>query len=84
MAQKKNVDIEIAANDTEVVAKCDHHVPKTKKEEMIITLRGVQVVVFLHLNNKQVDDSQQLMIQNFLMHKTISESWGSKSFTEFH
>lgn len=45
MAKKKNVDIEIAANDTEVVAKCDHLVPMTQIEEMIITLRGVQVIV---------------------------------------
>ena len=45
MAKKKNVDIEITANDTEVVAKCDHLVPMTQIKEMIITLRGVQVIV---------------------------------------
>ena len=45
MAKKKKVDIEITANDTEVVAKCDHLVPMTQIEEMIITLRGVQVIV---------------------------------------
>lgn len=44
-AQKKNADIEIAASDTGVVAICDHLIPMTQIEEMIITLRGVQVIV---------------------------------------
>lgn len=46
MAKKKNVDIEISAtNNIEVVTNCDHLVPVAQMEQMIITLRGVQVVV---------------------------------------
>jgi hypothetical protein len=45
MAKKKNVDIEITTNDTEVVAICDHLVPLKRIEEMINTLCGVQVII---------------------------------------
>lgn len=45
MAKNKN-DIEIsAANNSEVVTNCDHLVPVAQIEQMIITLRGVQVIV---------------------------------------
>ena len=45
MAKKKS-DIEIsAAINSEVVTNCDHLVPVTQIEQMIITLRGVQVIV---------------------------------------
>lgn len=46
MAKEKKTDIEISAvNDSEVVTNCDHLVPASQIEEMIITLRGVQVIV---------------------------------------
>ena len=46
MAKKKKTEIKIsAANDTEVVTNCDHLVPVAQIEQMIITLRGVQVIV---------------------------------------
>ena len=46
MAKKKKTDIEISvANNSEVVTNCDHLVPVAQIEQMIITLRGVQVIV---------------------------------------
>ena len=46
MAKKKKTDTEIPAmNNTEVVANCDHLLTITPIEDMIITLRGVQVIV---------------------------------------
>ena len=46
MAKKKNADIEISAvSNSDLVTNCDHLVPVAQIEEMIITLRGVQVIV---------------------------------------
>ncbi len=44
--RRKKTDTEIPAmNNTEVVANCDHLLTITPIEDMIITLRGVQVIV---------------------------------------
>jgi hypothetical protein len=46
MAKNKKVDIEtVAINNTEVATNCNHLIPMEKIEQMIITLRGVQVIL---------------------------------------